>query len=234
MSEQQFDPNRARAPALILGSASPRRRALLAETGLPFNVDVASGVDEEAVLGAAGSGLLDVAGAARVATDLALRKARAVAVRRGDGTAVLGADTIVFGEGRLLGKPAGPEEAARMLRSLRGRDHAVITGVALATGTALRADHAATSVTMRDYAEAEIVAYIARGEPFDKAGAYAIQDPVFRPVARIRGCYPNVVGLPLCVTVSLLRRSGLPASVPADSATIIGCTQCPLRERSGV
>jgi septum formation protein len=197
------------APAyrpLVLASASPRRRALLATLGWPFEV-VVGDVDESAA--AAESGLA-------LARRLAAAKAAAVAVARPDAV-VLAADTVVSLDGRVYGKPSSSAEAHRMLWELRGRRHAVITGVCvLRAGGAPHVEAACTAVWMRPYTDAEIAAFVASGESFDKAGAYAIQDPTFRPVARIVGCFTNVVGLPLCITRTLLRAAGLPLAPTAD------------------
>lgn len=147
------------------------------------------------------------------AAALALRKARAVAAGRRQGL-VLGADTIVVLDGEALGKPAGPAGARAMLRRLRGRSHTVITGVALvdaATGRELTAA-AVSEVTMADYAEADIEAYVATEEPLDKAGAYAIQGRGAALVAGFTGSWTNIVGLPLAETARLLRALGVPVS----------------------
>lgn len=147
---------------------------------------------------------------------VALAKARAVAAGLDRTPAViLGADTEVVLGGRLLGKPRDAADAARMLRELRGREHEVITGLALveldAPGATLRQE--TTSVTSRvrmaDYDDAAIEAYVATGEPLDKAGAYAVQGLGGRLVADVTGCFTNVVGLPLTTTRALLERRGL-------------------------
>src|SRR4051812_46544772 len=124
---------------------------------------------------------------------------------------LLAADTLVVLDGRVLGKPADPAEARAMLEALRDRPHQVMTGVALQTGDdgAEWGGVVSTRVEMRDYAEREVERYIARGEPFDKAGGYAIQDAAFAPVRRVAGCYLNVVGLPLCAVATGLRTLGV-------------------------
>ena len=205
-------------PPLILASASPRRRELLGRLGVPFEVAPAD-VDEN--VGKPGMR------PERVARALARRKALAVAAQR-RGAAVLAADTVVALRGRLLGKPADAAEAWAMLRTLRGRQHRVVTGVALATGGRVRVRHVVTTVHMRSYSDDEIAASIAAGTPFDKAGAYAIQDPVFRPVACHDGCYCNVVGLPLAPVIELLAGVGIqvPRADPGD--LLPACTRCPL------
>ena len=149
-------------------------------------------------------------------TAVALAKARAVAAVLGRTPAVvLGADTEVVLDGRLLGKPGDADDAARMLRELRGREHLVITGLAvveLDAAGAARGEET-TSVTSRvrmaDYDEAAIRAYVSTGEPLDKAGAYAVQGLGGRLVAEVAGCFTNVVGLPLTTTRALLARRGL-------------------------
>jgi 23S rRNA (uracil1939-C5)-methyltransferase len=186
---------------LVLASASPRRHEIVSRLGL--DVDVATNDVEEPP--------------ARpdqepqdVAVERALIKARASAALRESGT-IVGADTVVEVDGEVLGKPVDGDDAWRMLRALRNREHRVITGVALidaATGderTAFRA----TRVIMRDYGDDEIESYIASGDPFDKAGSYAVQHEGFSPAAEVRGCYLNVVGLPVCTLLKEAERFGL-------------------------
>jgi len=151
---------------------------------------------------------------AEAITAVALAKARAVARALAVGTpvVVLGADTEVVLDGRLLGKPRDSADAARMLMNLRGRVHEVITGVALVeAGGGGREETAAvtTRVTMAGYSDAEITAYVETGEPLDKAGAYAVQGLGGRLVAQVDGCFSNVVGLPVSATRRLLEGWGL-------------------------
>ncbi len=174
----------------------------------------------------------DVRSAVALATMLAERKARAVAARR-EGDLVLGADTVVAVDGRSLGKPADGSEARSMLRQLRGRSHEVVTGVALADAAsgALTVAYRESQVTMRDYGEDEMAAYVASGEAMDKAGAYGVQDSAFAPAAHARGCKANVIGLPLCTVVSMLEEHGVTVSEaarwrpPADSMPCSGCRE---------
>jgi MAF protein len=199
---------------LVLASTSPRRRELLAAAGLEFEV-VASGVDEAALI--ASRPVL-------LARRLARAKALDVAARRPN-DAVLAADTIVVHGGVVLGKPADGEEARSMLTRLRGRTHRVVTAVAVvAPGERTRVEHVVTRVRMRRYGDDEVEASIARGDPFDKAGAYAIQDPLLRPVAAYDGCYCNVVGLPLRTALRLLR-DGMPGLEHAPLPAV--CEACP-------
>ena len=130
---------------------------------------------------------------------------------------VVAADTAVVDGDEILGKPADAAEAAAMLRRLRGREHAVLTGVAVVDAATGRLETAVerTAVFMRAFTDDEIAAYVASGDPMDKAGAYAIQNRDFSPVARIAGCYANVVGLPLCTLACMLRALG--ASPAADT-----------------
>jgi septum formation protein len=176
---------------IILASASPRRRRILGTFGLPFTVHPAE-VNEAQRPGEA---------PADHAARLAREKADAVA-RRLDAGTVIAADTIVVLDGRLLGKPNGPEQAEEYLRELRGREHEVFTGVSVivvAGGVATRTASGwmRTLVRMRDLTDVEIGDYVASGDPLDKAGAYAIQNAAFHPVAEITGSETNVVGLPL-------------------------------------
>jgi septum formation protein len=143
---------------------------------------------------------------------VALDKARAVAREWTGGPAVvLGADTEVVLDGRYLGKPRDAADAARMLRELSGRTHEVVTGLALVDAPSGREETLAvtTRVTMIAAGAEEIAAYVATGEPLDKAGAYAVQGLGGRLVARVDGCFTNVVGLPVETTRRLLKRWGL-------------------------
>jgi MAF protein len=205
------------AGALVLASASPRRRHLLGLLGRPFDVVVAD-VDETPFPDEPPE---------VYARRLARTKALTVA-QQWPGAAVLGADTVVVLDGQLLGKPGDPAEGGAMLRALRGRAHRVVTGVALVVGSEV-VMQAATETTawMRSYSDAEIDWYLGTGRPFDKAGGYAIQDADFRPVERIDGCYPNVVGLPLCEVRRALMRIGLLASeAGADAPPGRACDLC--------
>jgi MAF protein len=204
-------------PQLILASRSPRRRQLLAHLGIAFRVVVPE-VEED--VAPASSGLAD---------SLALAKAEAVARDEKEGI-VIAADTIVVDGDTILGKPADGAEAAETLRRLRGREHRVITGLAVVNAhTGWQAAlHVVTSVRMRDYSDAEIAAYVARGEPLDKAGAYAIQDERFHPVASYNGCYCNVVGLPLKALILLLRRAGLDIRLDSLKELPAECVACPI------
>jgi septum formation protein len=150
---------------------------------------------------------------------LALRKARAVAATRSPAV-VVGADTIVVIDGRALGKPANTTEARAMLRALRGRTHEVMTGVAVVDAASGRhaVDTVISHVTMRAYSDAALDAYVAGGEPLDKAGAYAIQGEGGALVAGLVGSRSNVIGLPLAATATLLGRCGVAVSAPPPEA----------------
>jgi MAF protein len=125
---------------------------------------------------------------------------------------VLAADTIVVLRGDVLNKPRDADEARAMLTRLRDRWHRVVTGVCVVQGRRVRMAHAVTRVRMRPYTADEIEASIARGDPLDKAGAYAIQDDRFAPVASCESCYCNVVGLPLWSALAMLRDAGVTAT----------------------
>jgi len=194
---------------LILGSASPRRAALLREMRVPFAVD-ASDVPEQPAPGEAPGAF-----ARRAAID----KGWAVS-RRHAGAWVLAADTVVALDGDILGKPADHADARRMLRLLSGRGHAVLTAVALFAPDRGCADTAVvrTAVTFRPLADAEIDAYVAGGEPADKAGAYAIQGGAAGFVTAVRGSYSNVVGLPVEELRAMLARHRLLDGAEAPAA----------------
>jgi len=189
---------------LILASASPRRRELLALAGRHFEVQ-APPIEEQRRPGEDGISL---------ATRLAREKAESVFALRSAAhdpsqpLLVLGADTVVVCGEEILGKPADAADAARMLRLLAGRTHQVITGVCLAAGGGLPAAveiaASVTQVTVQSLSAEEIAVYIDTGEPMDKAGAYAIQGRAGRWIPRIQGCYFNVVGLPLSLVCDLL------------------------------
>ncbi len=174
---------------LILASNSPRRRELLERAGFEFDVQP-SEIEEIPLPDETPEEY-----ARRVSRDKALK----VASLSGPGSMVLGADTVVALNGEILEKPLDAPDASRMLHMLSGCTHRVITGVCLvrAPETVLAWTHETTAVTFRNLTEEEIGSYVASGEPFDKAGGYAIQGLASRFVTRIEGCYFNVVGLPI-------------------------------------
>ena len=186
---------------LVLASASPRRKELLTQAGYDFRV-IPANVPEERRPNEDPTAFV---------TRLAQEKAQAVFDLLSNGSpedplTVLGADTIVVTPEEILGKPQNPKDAARMLRLLSGRTHKVITGrmPRLKGKTEVAAE--TTLVTMREVSNEEIDAYIATGEPMDKAGAYAIQGFAARWIPRIEGCYFNVVGLPIARVAEMLER----------------------------
>lgn len=182
---------------IILASASPRRRELLEAAGLKFDVRVPD-VDEDALNGLRP----DVH-----ALTLAMQKVGAVADKMGEAAAlVIAADTVVALEDRILGKPRDAQEARAMLTALRGREHSVITGVAVAQTRprSVQVNKATTRVLFREFSEKEMEDYVATPEPYDKAGGYGIQGAGGRLIERIDGDYFNVVGLPLGVLFELL------------------------------
>ena len=174
---------------LILASASPRRAEILHSAGLSFTV-ISSAVDETPVPGES---------PVEMVQRLALAKAELVAARAVGPAIVIGADTTVVLDGAILGKPRTTEDARQMLEKLSGRTHSVVTGVALIRLPDIerREFHETTQVQFAALDQEEIIRYLASGEAFDKAGAYAIQGRAGRYIPRIQGCYYNVVGLPL-------------------------------------
>ncbi len=211
-------------PNLVLASNSPRRRELLRLGGWNFRVDPAD-MDERRLSGEAPAALV---------LRLAEAKARACADPTHPDSIYIGADTDVVNGEAILGKPQDATEAAEMLRRLRGRIHQVYTGIAVYIpsnnvrhselnddlrrsgsndssryyGT-LVTDLCVTDVPMRQYSDEEIEAYVASGDPLDKAGAYAIQHAGFHPVEGLAGCYASVMGLPLCHLTRCLRKVGI-------------------------
>ena len=187
----------ANEPLLVLASASPRRRELLSLTGIPFIID-APQVDEHCSLGAR-----DAVAA------LSRRKAEAGA-RMHPGKVILASDTLVAVDDTPLGKPLDEADASRMLRSLSGRWHHVYTGVCVVDARGgVHGGVDATAVRFGEMTDAEIRAYIATGEPMDKAGAYALQGIAGLWVEEISGSASNVIGLPLTLTRRLLLEAGL-------------------------
>ncbi len=185
---------------LILASQSPRRKYLLEQAGLTFRV-IPSRIDESA---------LPPSAPADYVRQLAEAKALDVAVTHADSW-VLGADTIVAVDDRMLGKPGSARDARAMLQRLSGKTHQVYTGYCLTHQRSARhiADTARTDVVFKSLTDREIDWYIGTGEPFDKAGAYAIQGLGTFLVRRISGSYTNVVGLPVCEVVEILLREGV-------------------------
>jgi septum formation protein len=194
---------------LILASASPRRRELLTQAGYVFeampadvNEDVRAGEDPAAYV-------------VRLAREKAQAVFDAAGVRdQGSGigktneVVVLGADTTVTVDGEILGKPVDAGDAARMLRLLSGRVHRVMTGVAVVTAARVESAVEVTDVTFAAMSDAEIAAYVATGEPMDKAGAYGIQGMAAKWIPRIEGDYFNVVGLPIARVTRMLEGIG--------------------------
>lgn len=184
--------------SVILASASPRRRELLTSAGISFEVDVAD-VDETHKPGEPAEAYV---------RRVALSKARTVASRHPE-KLVLGADTVVVVDGAVLGKPQDDADAVRMLTSLSGRAHQVLTAVALVGPGQVLETVEETLVWMQALAPDDIAAYVASGEPRDKAGAYGIQGRASRFIPKIEGSYTNVVGLPVAAVADLLRRASV-------------------------
>lgn len=197
---------------VVLASASPRRRELLAALLDDFHIDAAD-VDET------------LAGdAVDCARQLAYAKAAAVA-RRHPAAVVIGCDTVVFRGLKLYAKPADAEEAAAMLRELRGRTHQVVTAIALVAPEGAAIDHEISSVTIANLPDAVLEAYARSGRTLDKAGGYAIQDEDVRPVERLVGCYCGVMGLPLWTLFRLLDLFGCDPHPP--TRRLDRCRECP-------
>ena len=185
------------AARLVLASASPRRAEILASLGIAFRVTV-SGVDERLLAGESGAGAAE-----------RLARAKALAVSAGESLPVLGADTVVVCGDEVLGKPQTPAEAAGMLRRLAGREHDVITGVCLVVAGQAVSGRERTVVRFAPMSEPDIAAYVATGEPMDKAGAYHVVGRGAQFIAGIDGSPSNVAGLPVRLVFDLARRAGL-------------------------
>lgn len=183
---------------IILASGSPRRKELLESLGWSFDV-IVSNIDEELLVGEAPPDMVK---------RLAIEKARAVAVNFPDAY-VIGSDTSVVIEKKVLGKPENKKESIEMLKLLNGRTHYVYSGVALCFGDNVFSDFDCTEVTFRHLNEEALFAYVESGEGLDKAGSYAIQGLGSLLVESIRGCYFNVVGLPLYSLSCLFEKAGI-------------------------
>lgn len=185
---------------LILASGSPRRAEILRNAGFAFEVRSAD-VDESA---------RNEEPPVAMAERLAIEKARTVAAGVAGDAIVVAADTVVVHEGRIYGKPASPEGAAAMLQHYSDKTHEVVTGIAVlrVPDGEMRVEHEATRVTFATLSEREIADYVATGEPFDKAGAYAIQGRAGVFISKVEGCYFNVMGLPLARLYRMLQEAG--------------------------
>lgn len=187
---------------LILASASPRRRELLAQAGYFFTVHPAN-IPEDTRPGEDPIAYVVRLAREKAEAVFAAISSESPAAPQGS-QVVLGADTTVTIDGLILGKPADAADAARMLCLLSGRTHRVITGVALATGRGTEVAAEVTAVRFLALSDEDIASYVATGEPLDKAGAYAIQGRAARWIPRVEGCYFNVVGLPLALVSAML------------------------------
>jgi septum formation protein len=207
---------------IILASQSPRRRELLHLTGLDFDV-TPTNVDETQQ---------DGEDPAHYAQRLSREKAQAAASQLEGEALIVAADTVVVYTGEVLGKPETTEEATTVLQRLRRKTHHVITAVTmLHTSGQMVSDTCSSSVIMRDYTDAAIAEYVTSGDPFDKAGAYGIQNDVFHPVEDFAHCFANVMGLPLCHISRMMGELGLdtPLDVPSSCQAGIGYN-CPVFE----
>ena len=192
---------------IILASASPRRREILLRAGIkdfetavcPHEAQPPDGAEPEEAVKA-----------------IALSKALWAEERYCPGHVVIAADTLVFLDGKRLGKPRDARDAERMLRALSGREHHVMTGLAVTDGVRREVLAESTAVRFRDMTDEEIRWYVAGGEPMDKAGAYGIQGAGGIFVEGITGDYYNVMGLPLCRLFTVLRGFGMPLGAQAD------------------
>jgi septum formation protein len=189
-------------PRLVLASASPRRARILRELGVPFRV-VVSHVDETLRPGEEGGAAVE-----------RLARAKALAVASGEELPVLAADTEVVCDGSILGKPADEEDAAAMLRRLRGRTHEVLTGVCLVERGVARSGVERSRVTVAPMSEAELRWYGATGEPLDKAGGYHVDGRGALFIEAVEGSPSNVAGLPVRLVLRLFREAGLAVGWP--------------------
>jgi len=216
---------------ILLASASPRRRELIKLLGLPVETTFAD-INEVPLPGERADAMALRLSREKARTALSFTRSVHAPPSRA-AFILLASDTVVSLDGEPLGKPRDGDEARSMLRRLRNRTHQVYTGIALIDMTTARmaTDLASSDVRMRDYSDEEIEAYIASGDPFDKAGAYAIQHNGFHPAERFDHCFANVMGLPLCHVVRSLRQLGVEPinAVPALCQRYLSY-ECPVFE----
>jgi septum formation protein len=191
-------------PTIYLASGSPRRRELLAQIGIPFE-RIASEVDETPRENEGAHAYVERLAREKAAAGVAAMRAAALPARL-----VLAADTTVALDDHILGKPADAAEARAMLSQLSGRSHEVLTGVAISDGERVEAAVSTSTVVFRALSAQEIAAYVATGEPMDKAGSYGAQGIGAVLIAELRGSFSGVVGLPLTEVLALLERHGYP------------------------
>lgn len=186
--------------SLVLASNSPRRKQILAWSGVPFSVRPAD-IDETPQEGESARAYVQ---------RIALTKGRKMSGSAGFKELIVAADTTVAVDDEIIGKPKNAEEARQILLKLRGRVHFVHTAIVVIAPSKglIERELCTTRVRMRRYTDEEINAYIRTGDPMDKAGAYAIQNESFHPVDQLKGCYASVMGLPLCHLERVLRRMG--------------------------
>ena len=211
---------------ITLLSSSPRRREIARGLLNPVSIQPSRGEEPRPNPGETPAGYV----------------IRSAVAKLGDGPhdpadgCLVGADTVVALDGEIFGKPATDSEARQMLRRLRNRRHQVVTGVAAldAKTGRLLSEYDVSLIYTRDYSDADVEKYIARREPFDKAGAYAVQDDDFNPVSGVEGCYLNVVGLPLCLLASLAKRLNVPLQLRplAEIPYYERCAGCKLNQAS--
>lgn len=207
----------ASAMKIILASTSPRRRELVTLFGLALQF-ISADLDESPRVNETPAELVH-----------RLSRAKAeIGKSQFPESVVVGADTIVSIDDTILGKPVDADDAIRMLTMLRHRPHVVYSGITVMRGAQSLTQIATTTVHMRNYSDAEIAAFVATGEPLDKAAAYAIQNTAFKPVEYIEGCFANVMGLPLCHLYRTLKAFGVTIQEPDQTCQNHLAIVCPV------
>jgi septum formation protein len=191
-------------PAIYLASGSPRRRELLTQIGIPFD-RISGDVDETPLPGEGAHAYVERLAREKAAAGIATMRTTGLSPRL-----VLAADTTVALDDHILGKPANAEDACAMLGRLSGRTHEVLTGVAISDGVRVETAVSISTVVFRDLPPGEIRAYVATGEPMDKAGSYGAQGIGAVLIRELRGSFSGVVGLPLTEVLALLQRFDYP------------------------
>lgn len=218
VKELTKDASKLKGREIVLSSRSPRRRSIIQVLDLPTKLFDPG--DQE-------DGPQELENAQQYVNRVSLQKARQ-AISKFSDAVIIGVDTTVVLDKTIFGKPKTPSDALLMLETLKDRTHNVITGITMIDTRLKRilTSTTSTEVSMRKYSTKEIFSYISSGDTFDKAGGYAIQNNVFNPVREFKGCYLNVVGLPLCSLINMLKNLGIEVEVDFTKLSYRSCLSC--------
>lgn len=218
VKELTNDASKLNGREIVLSSRSPRRRSIIQVLDIPTKLFDPKDQEDDP---------RELENAEQYVNRVSFQKAMQ-AVSKFSDAVIIGVDTTVVLDKTIFGKPKTPSDALSMLETLKDRTHSVITGITMIDARLKRILTAATSteVSMRKYSTEEIFSYISSGDTFDKAGGYAIQNDVFNPVKEFQGCYLNVVGLPLCSLINMLKNLGINVEVDVAKLSYQSCLSC--------